>query len=72
MAEVDKVLDIKKQLEAAKTNNDVPAAVALLEMLNHRTLSAQMLKVTQIGVLVNRLRKHEDAGVAQLAAKVWT
>ena len=62
------LLEHKKALESAR-----PSRQKLLDVLTHlsaTTCPRDMLESTKIGVTVGKLRKHDDAEVAELAASV--
>ena len=62
------LLAFKKTIESSAT--DTPGLLTALTRLSKVSCPRQALESTKIGVAVGRLRKHDDAEVAELATSV--
>lgn len=61
---------MKESLQSAVKTNDVDRAVQLLKQLQDAPVTASLLKTTQIGVVVGKLRKSDQSEISTVAQKV--
>ncbi|KAJ1962932.1 transcription elongation factor TFIIS [Dispira parvispora] len=61
------VVDLGKALQKAKDNNRVTEVLDLVARLSKYKATAEILKKTEIGLIVGKLRTHPDAQVANAA-----
>ncbi|KAJ1652613.1 transcription elongation factor TFIIS [Dispira simplex] len=61
------VVDLGKALQKAKDNNSVTVILDLVARLSKYKATAEILKKTEIGLVVGKLRIHPDAQVANAA-----
>lgn len=49
--------------------NDTQRAIDILTQLKQTEVTAESLKETKVGLLINRLRKHENTQIQELSKK---
>ncbi|KAG0306920.1 RNA polymerase II elongation factor [Dissophora globulifera] len=64
------MLDLKKSLKDAQTKGSTSQTISLLEQLSKFTVTAALLRKTEMGLFVNKMKTHEDAGVSKLAKDI--
>ncbi|KAF9974068.1 RNA polymerase II elongation factor [Actinomortierella ambigua] len=64
------LLDLKKALQDEITKGSVSNMIGLLKQLSKFKVNAALLRKTEMGVFVNKLRTHKDDEVARLSKEV--
>jgi transcription elongation factor S-II len=64
---MEEIKQLKEQLAVAQS---VEETLQILERLANNEITLEVLKVTQIGVAVGKLRKHEDSRVSSFSKKL--
>ncbi len=69
-AAVARVQNVRNEVEKAKEEKQWTQVLAGLQKLDQETMSLPLLTATGVGKVVNKLKKVEDAGVAELSKKL--
>ncbi|KAI9183029.1 transcription elongation factor TFIIS [Blastocladiella emersonii ATCC 22665] len=64
-----RVLELKKSLQSALGKEKYPLASEIIDQLAELRATRDMLKRTEIGILMNKLKRHADKAVAASAGK---
>lgn len=67
---VEDVIRLRDQLSQAVSQDDLDVVIAVLKRLSAMPCTLQLLKRSEIGVTVGKLRKHTDASVSELSTRV--
>ncbi|KAF9363827.1 RNA polymerase II elongation factor [Mortierella sp. NVP85] len=69
-ANLEDMLDIKKSLQDAQSKGTASQIMNLLKRLSKFTVTAALLRKTEMGLFVNKLKTHADADVSKLAKTI--
>ncbi|KAF9938721.1 RNA polymerase II elongation factor [Modicella reniformis] len=64
------MLDIKKSLQDAQKKGSTSQILSLLKQLSKFTITAALLRKTEMGLFVNKMKTHADADVSRLAKTI--
>ncbi|KAF9193439.1 RNA polymerase II elongation factor [Haplosporangium sp. Z 767] len=64
------MLDLKKSLQDAQTKGSTRQILDLLKQLNKFTVTATLLRKTEMGVYVNKMKTHADGEVSRMAKDI--
>ncbi|KAI1317527.1 RNA polymerase II elongation factor [Mortierella claussenii] len=64
------MLDLKKALQDAQSKGSSSQLIDLLKQLNKFTVTAALLRKTEMGLFVNKMKTHENAEVAKMAKDI--
>ncbi|KAG0279154.1 RNA polymerase II elongation factor [Linnemannia exigua] len=64
------MLDLKKSLQDAQSKGSITTLVDLLKQLSRFTVTAALLRKTEMGLFVNKMKTHADGEVSRLAKDI--
>ncbi|KAF9563525.1 RNA polymerase II elongation factor [Mortierella alpina] len=64
------ILDLKKSLQDAQSKGSTPQILDLLRQLNKFTVTAALLRKTEMGLFVNKMKTHTNNDVSRLAKDI--